>query len=90
MNNEMTPERLRTEGVSAPGLPEVPPTRGGHVLYGIVVNDAAKEFVIACGDPKVYDTYRRKTKHPGDKGNWFFRTMELFFVPAKPAPAGRA
>ena len=39
------------------------------------------EFAVAIGDVCMYNSYRTKTHHPGDCGNWLFRKMELFFVP---------
>jgi hypothetical protein len=83
---EMKPEWLRAQGISIKvgNLPEVPPCRDGHTLYALITNGSSKEFVIEAGDPFRYSTYRRMTQHPGDQGNWFFRTMELFFVPREP------
>ena len=81
MNSEVSPLRLRAVGIPIKGLPEVPPRRDGHVLYGLITNGDAKEFAIAVHDVYVYSTYRRTTRHHGDQGNWFFRNMELFFVP---------
>jgi hypothetical protein len=88
MYSEMKPERLRAVGIPIEGSPEVLPSRATHVLYGLITNGDAKEFAIAVHDAYAYSTYRRTTRHPGDQGNWFFRNMELFFVPEGLAASG--
>jgi hypothetical protein len=83
MNNEirMSIQRLRAVGIPVGDLPEVPPQQDGHVLFALITNSGSREFAIAVHDAYVYGTYRTMTEHPGDRGNWFFRKMELFFVP---------
>lgn len=83
--SEMKPERLRAIGIPVPDLPEVLPSRDGHVLYALVTNGCSKEFAFAVRDPLAYRTYRETTHHSGDQGNWLFSDMELFFVPEEVA-----
>ncbi len=85
---EMKPARLRSVGVPVLGLPEVLPSRSGHVLYGLVTNGDSKEFAIAVRDASTYWTYHEMTQHPGDQGNWLFSKTELFFVPEEVVASG--
>ena len=86
MNNEVSPQQLRTVGTPIDGFPEIPPRQEGSTLYGLVTTGKASEFTVPIGDGYRYGTYRKMTKHPKDGGNWIFCKTELFFFPDGPAP----
>ena len=73
--------QLRTVGIPVEGLPEDLPCRDGCTLFALITNDNSMEFAVAIGDMCMYESYRTKTHHLGDRGNWLFGKMELFFVP---------
>lgn len=76
-----TLEQVRSTGVPVAGLPEARPSRDGFALAALVTNDDKRQFVVDVSDDISYGSYRNMTKHRGDQGNWFFKKMELFFVP---------
>ena len=83
MNNDIKIDlrQLHAVGVPVGGLPEDMPHRGGCVLFALITKGNSMKFAVAIGDMCVYDSYRTKTHHPGDRGSWLFRKMKLFFVP---------
>ncbi len=80
-NSTIDLHQLHAVGIPVGDLPEDLPHRDGCVLFALITNDNSMEFAVAIGDVCTYNSYRTKTHHYGDGGNWIFRKMELFFVP---------
>jgi hypothetical protein len=80
-NAKIDLHQLHAVGIPVGDLPEDLPRRDGCALFALITNDNSMEFAVAIGDVCMYNSYRTKTHHPGDCGNWLFRKMELFFVP---------
>ena len=76
-----TLEQIRSAGVPVAGLPEARPSRDGFALAAVITNANKMQFVVDVSDNTSYKSYCDMTKHKGDHGNWFFKKMELFFVP---------
>ncbi len=83
MNDNATIDlrQLHAVGIPIGDIPEDLPRRDGCALFALITNGNSMEFAVAVSGACIYNSYRTKTHHPGDRGNWIFRKMELFFVP---------
>jgi len=86
--NKVSLETVSQKGIRVPGIPENPPIREGHMLFAVITTAKGADFTVAVGDPNVYSGYRTQTKHQGDRGNWLFKKMILYFVPEECITAG--